>query len=99
MPPSRSGDDAAASTITARQLLSHVSGFEGDLFNDTGVGDDAVEKTLATIADAPQLFTPGERFSYNNAAAFVVLGRMVEVLRGTSLRPGAAHAPRRSAWA
>jgi len=77
------GDDAAASTITARQLLSHVSGFEGDLFNDTGVGDDAVEKYLATIADAPQLFTPGERFSYNNAA-FVVLGRIVEVLRGMS---------------
>lgn len=75
------GDDAAASAITARQLLSHVSGFEGDLFNDTGVGDDAVEKYLATIADAPQLFTPGERFSYNNAA-FVVLGRIVEVLRG-----------------
>ena len=76
-------DDAAASAITPRQLLSHVSGFEGDLFNDTGVGDDAVEKYLATIADAPQLFAPGERFSYNNAA-FVVLGRIVEVLRGTS---------------
>ncbi|WP_197077723.1 serine hydrolase [Microbacterium sp. Ag1] len=77
------GDDTAASAITPRQLLSHVSGFEGDLFNDTGVGDDAVEKYLATIADAPQLFAPGERFSYNNAA-FVVLGRIVEVLRGTS---------------
>ncbi|WKT89404.1 serine hydrolase [Microbacterium maritypicum] len=77
------GDDAAASAITTRQLLSHVSGFEGDLFNDTGVGDDAVEKYLATIADAPQLFAPGERFSYNNAA-FVVLGRIIEVLRGTS---------------
>lgn len=74
------GDDAAASAITTRQLLSHVGGFEGDLFNDTGVGDDAVEKYLATIADAPQLFAPGERFSYNNAA-FVVLGRIVEVLR------------------
>ncbi|WP_223628352.1 serine hydrolase [Microbacterium sp. EST19A] len=77
------GDDAAATTITARQLLSHVSGFEGDMFNDTGVGDDAVEKYLETIADAPQLFAPGERFSYNNAA-FVILGRIVEVLRGTS---------------
>ncbi|WP_341941654.1 serine hydrolase domain-containing protein [Microbacterium sp. LWH10-1.2] len=74
-------DDAAASAITTRQLLSHVSGFEGDLFNDTGVGDDAVEKYLATIADAPQLFAPGERFSYNNAG-FVVLGRIIEVLRG-----------------
>ncbi|PVE93339.1 serine hydrolase domain-containing protein [Microbacterium sp. TPD7012] len=73
-------DDAAASAITTRQLLSHVSGFEGDLFIDTGVGDDCVEKYLAAIADAPQLFAPGERFSYNNAA-FVVLGRIIEVLR------------------
>lgn len=74
-------DDAAAGAITTRQLLSHVGGFEGDLFIDTGVGDDAVEKYLAAIADAPQLFAPGERFSYNNAA-FVVLGRVIEVLRG-----------------
>ncbi|WP_217181792.1 serine hydrolase [Streptomyces sp. AC495_CC817] len=76
-------DDDAAAAITTRQLLSHVGGFEGDLFNDTGVGDDAVEKYLATIADAPQLFAPGERFSYNNAG-YVVLGRIIEVLRGTS---------------
>lgn len=75
------GDETAASAITTRQLLSHVSGFEGDLFNDTGVGDDAVEKYLATIADTPQLFAPGERFSYNNAG-YVVLGRIVEILRG-----------------
>ncbi|WP_341974090.1 serine hydrolase domain-containing protein [Microbacterium sp. LWO13-1.2] len=73
-------DDTAASAITTRQLLSHVGGFEGDLFIDTGVGDDCVEKLLAVIAEAPQLFAPGERFSYNNAA-FVVLGRIIEVLR------------------
>lgn len=74
-------DEAAASQITVRQLLSHVSGFEGDIFTDTGVGDDCVEKYLAVLGDVPQLFAPGERFSYNNAA-FVVLGRIVEVLRG-----------------
>ncbi|WP_407360250.1 serine hydrolase domain-containing protein [Microbacterium sp. LBN7] len=74
-------DEAAASTITTRQLLSHVAGFEGDSFLDTGVGDDCVEKYLAVIVDAPQLFAPGERFSYNNDA-FVVLGRIIEVLRG-----------------
>lgn len=76
-------DDAAASIITTRMLLSHVSGFEGDFFTDTGAGDDAVEKYLATLAEVPQLFAPGERFSYNNAA-FVVLGRIVEVLRGVT---------------
>ena len=74
------GDESAASSITPRQLLSHVAGFEGDFFTDTGTGDDCVEKYIGTLADVPQLFAPGERFSYNNAA-FVVLGRIVEVLR------------------
>ncbi|MEV0261289.1 serine hydrolase domain-containing protein [Streptomyces sp. NPDC050617] len=73
-------DDAAAAAITVRQLMCHVSGFEGDLFTDTGVGDDCIEKFVATLGDAPQLFPPGERFSYNNAG-YCVLGRIVEVLR------------------
>lgn len=74
-------DDAAAEIITTRMLLSHVAGFEGDYFTDTGAGDDCVEKYVATLADVPQLFAPGEQFSYNNAA-FVLLGRIIEVLRG-----------------
>ncbi|MFC7385127.1 serine hydrolase domain-containing protein [Sphaerisporangium rhizosphaerae] len=75
------GDEAAAAVITTRQLLCHVAGFEGDIFTDTGRGDDAIEKYLASIHDIPQLFEPGEVFSYNNTG-FVVLGRLVEVLRG-----------------
>jgi len=74
------GDDAAAARITVRQLLCHVSGFEGDIFTDTGKGDDCVEKYVATLTDTPQLFAPGELFSYNNAG-YCVLGRIVEVLR------------------
>jgi CubicO group peptidase (beta-lactamase class C family) len=74
-------DESAAATITVRQLLCHVSGFEGDIFNDTGKGDDAIEKYLATLAEVTQLFPPGEMFSYNNAG-FAVLGRLIEVLRG-----------------
>ncbi|GIH22648.1 serine hydrolase [Acrocarpospora phusangensis] len=74
-------DEAAAAAITTRQLLCHVAGFEGDIFTDTGRGEDAVEKYLDSIHDIPQLFEPGEVFSYNNTG-FVVLGRLVEVLRG-----------------
>ena len=74
------GDDDAAKQITVRQLMCHVSGFEGDIFTDTGTGDDCVEKYVATLTDVPQLFAPGERFSYNNAG-YCVLGRIVEVLR------------------
>jgi CubicO group peptidase (beta-lactamase class C family) len=82
LPEFQIADEAAAAAITVRQLLNHTSGFEGDIFTDTGTGDDCVEKYLGVIHEVPQLFPPGEQFSYNNAG-FVVLGRLVEVLRGT----------------
>ena len=74
-------DGDAAKAMTVRQLLSHQAGFEGDIFTDTGWNDDCVEKYVATLATDPQLFPPGEMFSYNNAG-FCVLGRIIEVLRG-----------------
>jgi CubicO group peptidase (beta-lactamase class C family) len=80
LPEFRIADEAAAAAITVRQLVSHQAGFEGDIFTDTGPGDDCVEKYVATLGDVPQLFAPGEMFSYNNAG-FCVLGRLVEVLR------------------
>lgn len=75
-------DEAASKEITVRQLLSHTAGFEGDLFVSTGTGDDAVERFVNTVLpDVGQNSAPGELFSYNNAG-FVVLGRIIEVLRG-----------------
>lgn len=74
-------DMDAAKALTTRHLLTHTAGFEGDIFTDTGRGDDALEKYVATLAELPQLFAPGDTFSYNNTA-FVLLGRLVEVLRG-----------------
>ncbi|WP_328609117.1 beta-lactamase family protein [Amycolatopsis sp. NBC_00345] len=76
-------DEDAAARITVRQLTSHTSGFEGDIFTDTGQGDDCVAKLVATLSEVPQLFAPGEMFSYNNAG-YCVLGRVIEVLRGKS---------------
>ncbi len=80
LPEFRIGDESAAAKITTRQLLSHTAGFEGDIFTDTGLGDDCLEAHLGVLHDVPQLFAPGEQFSYNNAG-FCVLGRLVEVLR------------------
>src|SRR5690606_5876872 len=80
LPEFRVADESAAAQITTRQLLSHQAGFEGDVFTDTGRGDDAIEKYVAGLADLPQVFAPGELFAYNNAG-YSVLGRLVEVLR------------------
>jgi len=74
-------DSEAARTMTVRQLLCHKAGFEGDIFTDTGNNDDCVQKYVETLKTDPQLFPPGEMFSYNNAG-FCVLGRVIEVLRG-----------------
>ncbi|VXB23706.1 Penicillin-binding protein 4 [Microbacterium sp. 8M] len=67
--------------ITARRLLAHTAGFEGDVFDDTGAGDEALRDYAALLADrTPALFPPGALWSYNNAG-YCLLGRIVEVLR------------------
>jgi CubicO group peptidase (beta-lactamase class C family) len=75
-------DAAVSETVTIRQLLSHTGGFDGDLFEDTGRGDDAVDRLLAFMrANAGQVHLPGELFSYCNSG-YCVLGAMVARLRG-----------------
>ena len=76
-------DPDAAAQITVRQLLDHSSGMDGDFFEDTGRGDDCVERFVLACRALPQLHPPGEGFSYCNAG-FVVAGRIIEKLRGMS---------------
>jgi CubicO group peptidase (beta-lactamase class C family) len=76
----RLADPDAARRITPRQLLSHTAGFAGDLLIDTGPGDDCLERLVAALGNARQLFEPGRMFSYNNAG-YCVLGRLIEVVR------------------
>lgn len=83
LPEFNLADRAAANSITVRQLLTHTSGMDGDFFIDTGRGDDCVERYLVACNALPQLHPPGELFSYCNAG-FVVAGRMVEKLRGST---------------
>src|SRR6516162_2665502 len=74
-------DLAAAEAITVRMLLTHTSGIDGDFFQSTGRGDDAVERYVLACAALPQLHPPGAGWSYCNAG-FVLAGRIVEKLRG-----------------
>ncbi|MFI6811342.1 serine hydrolase domain-containing protein [Nonomuraea sp. NPDC050328] len=70
--------------LTPRHLLTHTSGLEGDLYDDFGPGDDALERYVAALDElAPQVFPAGERFSYCNTG-YCVLGRIVEVVTGLS---------------
>src|SRR3954447_23677051 len=83
LPEFRVADPEVTKTVTTRHLLSHTSGIDGDLFLDTGRGDDCLEKYVAAMADLQQNHPLGDTMSYCNSG-FSVLGRMIEVLRGAT---------------
>ncbi len=81
LPTWRVADNQATSGATVWHLLTHTGGWLGDLFIDTGSGEDALASYVARMADLPQVVPIGLHYSYNNAA-FVVLGRIVESIDG-----------------
>lgn len=81
LPEFRLADEQAARVVTPRQLLTHTGGFEGDRFVEADADDpDTIATYVAQLAQAAQISPPGELHSYCNAG-YVVLGRIVEVLR------------------
>ncbi len=83
LPKVRIGRPDAASDIEVSHLLTHTSGLDGDVFTDTGRGDDCVESYVDGLAAVPRLYPVGAAYSYCNAG-FVVLGRIIEQLDGRS---------------
>ncbi|HZQ81451.1 MAG TPA: serine hydrolase domain-containing protein [Gaiellaceae bacterium] len=75
------GDENVADRVTIRHLLTHSSGVDGDNFSDTGRGDDALEKYVATCASLTQVHPVGATMSYCNTG-FSLLGRVIEVVTG-----------------
>jgi len=75
------GDPDVTKQVTMRHLLTHTSGIDGDVFTDTGRGDDVLEKYVAALADVAQNHPLGATFSYCNSG-FSLAGRVVEVLTG-----------------
>ena len=91
LPGLRLRDEHAAETLTVGQLLNHTAGWDGgDSWTDTGEGDDALERSVALLADLPQQFAPGTGASYNNAA-FVLAGRVVEKVTGETFERALAR--------
>lgn len=81
LPDFRVADETAVSQVSARDLISHMAGWVGDHFIDTGAGPDANARYAATMAELPQLAPPRTLFSYNNAS-FSLAGHLIETLTG-----------------
>ena len=79
LPDFKVSDEEASAQATIRHLMTHTGGWAGDLFEDTGSGDDALPKYIAKMANLEQLAPIGTVWSYNNAG-FAVLGRIIEVV-------------------
>jgi CubicO group peptidase (beta-lactamase class C family) len=84
IPDLRMADEATAAEVTVGDLLDHTVGCFGDDVFDTGVDDDAIARYVSNrLPEMPQLFPLGAYFSYNNVA-FILLGRLIEVVTGTA---------------
>lgn len=81
VPDLRLMDADATAQATMRHCLTHVGGWLGDYFDDTGSGDDALARIVARMAELPQVTPLGSMWSYNNAG-FYLAGRAIEAVTG-----------------
>jgi CubicO group peptidase (beta-lactamase class C family) len=85
LPDFKVADEEAAAQATIHHLLTHMGGWVGDFFDDTGAGDDALAKYMANMVDLEQLAPIGTVWSYNNAG-FYIAGYIIEQITGKSFQ-------------
>jgi len=83
LPGFKVADESAASQATIGHLLTHMGGWVGDFFHDTGWGDDALPRYMVHMADLEQLAPIGTVWSYNNSG-FCLAGYVIETVTGKS---------------
>jgi CubicO group peptidase (beta-lactamase class C family) len=83
LPELRLGDQTAEERVTTRHLLTHMGGWVGDYFDDTGEGDDALARYVAKMAALPQVTPLDTLWAYNNTG-FSLAGRVIEAVTDQS---------------
>jgi len=77
-------DAKASHSITVRQLLNHTNGIAGDFFpEDHSHEGNLIARYIDRCNLLPLVHPPGQMYSYSNSA-FVIAGRLIEVVRGIS---------------
>jgi CubicO group peptidase (beta-lactamase class C family) len=76
-------DADAADRATVKHLVTHTGGWLGDCFADFGNGSDSLQRYVDAMVELEQLTPLGEVWHYSNSS-FTVLGRIIEVVTGTS---------------
>ncbi|MFI6599642.1 serine hydrolase domain-containing protein [Nonomuraea sp. NPDC050536] len=76
-------DPDVTERLTLRHLLSHTSGIDGDHFLDTGRGDEALERYVASCAGLRQTQPMGAIMSYCNSG-YSIAGRVAEAVTGAT---------------
>jgi CubicO group peptidase (beta-lactamase class C family) len=74
-------DPTASRGATVMTTLTHMGGWEGDFFEDTGSGDDALIRIVDRMNTLEQVAPFNTIWSYNNAG-FYLAGRAIEVATG-----------------
>jgi CubicO group peptidase (beta-lactamase class C family) len=80
LPDFRVADETASRMVTIRHLVTHTSGWEGQLSAQEH-GDETLARFVASLSTNMQLAPPGASWSYNNAG-FAVAGCVIEVVTG-----------------
>lgn len=84
LPEFRVRDEAVSRDVTVWHLLTHTSGWEGQVSGPER-GEDTLRNFVATVMpDLMQVAPPAAAWSYNNAG-FSVSGRVIEAVTGTSI--------------
>jgi CubicO group peptidase (beta-lactamase class C family) len=82
LPDFRVQHEAASRDVTICHLLTHTSGWEGQL-SAVDRGDETLARFVAELSTNMQLAPPGAAWSYNNAG-FGVAGRVIEAVTGST---------------